>query len=209
MTPIEPWHRIATPRAEVREGRSFNPDEFAIALEQVVAGTAPADYLDPAEFLARTYVTAAMRTQLGIVLRRLAGDTEDAPPVLSFVTQFGGGKTHTLTALWHLARLGAAADSLPGVRELLARERLPTVPQARVGVFVGNAWDPKPDFPTPWLDLASQIGGPAARAKLGESADTNPPGTTALAALFAAAKVPVLILMDEVLNFMSRHPPPR
>jgi hypothetical protein len=136
MTPIEPWHRIATPRAEVREGRSFNPDEFAIALEQVVAGTAPADYLDPAEFLARTYVTAAMRTQLGIVLRRLAGDTEDAPPVLSFVTQFGGGKTHALTALWHLARLGAAADSLPGVRELLARERLPTVPHARVGVFV-------------------------------------------------------------------------
>jgi len=38
---MEPWYKVATPRKEVREGRSFNPDEFAIALEQVVAGTAP------------------------------------------------------------------------------------------------------------------------------------------------------------------------
>jgi len=44
---MEPWHKVVTPRKEVREGRSFNPDEFAIALEQVVAGTAPADYKDP------------------------------------------------------------------------------------------------------------------------------------------------------------------
>jgi hypothetical protein len=44
---MEPWYRVATPRKEVREGRSSNPDELAIALEQVVAGTAPEDYRDP------------------------------------------------------------------------------------------------------------------------------------------------------------------
>lgn len=44
---MDPWYKVVTPRKEVREGRSFNPDEFAIALEQVVAGTAPADYKDP------------------------------------------------------------------------------------------------------------------------------------------------------------------
>ena len=38
---LAPWYRVVTPRREVREGRSFSPDEFAIALEQVVAGTAP------------------------------------------------------------------------------------------------------------------------------------------------------------------------
>ena len=38
---MTPWYRVVTPRKEVREGRSFNPDEFAIALEQVVAKTAP------------------------------------------------------------------------------------------------------------------------------------------------------------------------
>jgi hypothetical protein len=46
---MEPWYMIATPRKEVCEGRSFNPDELAIALEQVVAGTAPGDYRDPAQ----------------------------------------------------------------------------------------------------------------------------------------------------------------
>ena len=47
---MDPWYKIATPRKEVREGRSFNPDEFAIALEQVVAGNAPEDYRDPEKF---------------------------------------------------------------------------------------------------------------------------------------------------------------
>ena len=39
---MDPWYKVA-PRKEIREGRSFNPDEFAIALEQVVAGNAPED----------------------------------------------------------------------------------------------------------------------------------------------------------------------
>lgn len=55
---MEPWYRIATPRKEVREGRSFSPDEFAIALEQVIAGTAPKDYREPDKFFARTYCRA-------------------------------------------------------------------------------------------------------------------------------------------------------
>ena len=38
---MEPWYKVATPRKEVREGRSFNPDEFAIALEQVVNREGP------------------------------------------------------------------------------------------------------------------------------------------------------------------------
>ena len=46
---LEPWYKVTTPRREVREGRSFSPDEFAIALEQVVAGTAPEDYSDLGE----------------------------------------------------------------------------------------------------------------------------------------------------------------
>ena len=54
---MEPWYKVATPRKEVREGRSFNPDEFAIALEQVVAGTAPEDYRKPEQFFARTCFT--------------------------------------------------------------------------------------------------------------------------------------------------------
>jgi len=58
---MDPWYKVVTPRKEVREGRSFNPDEFAIALEQVVASTAPADYKDPEKFFSATYFTRALR----------------------------------------------------------------------------------------------------------------------------------------------------
>ncbi|HEX5481497.1 MAG TPA: hypothetical protein VFZ08_02600 [Terriglobia bacterium] len=70
---MEPWYKVTTPRSEVREGRSFNPDEFAIALEQVVAGNAPPDYRDPEQFFDRTVFTRALNEHLGLVLRRLAG----------------------------------------------------------------------------------------------------------------------------------------
>ena len=96
---MDPWYRIVTLRKEVREGRSFNPDEFAIALEQVVADTAPEDYRAPAQFFSRTCFTRAPQEHTGMVLRRLSGKTENTAPVLTLITQFGGGKTHTLTSL--------------------------------------------------------------------------------------------------------------
>ena len=97
---MDPWYRVITPRREVREGRSFNPDEFAIALEQVVAGKAPEDYTKPEQFFSRTCFTRALKDHAGMVLKRLAGKTENTSPVLTLITQFGGGKTHTLTALY-------------------------------------------------------------------------------------------------------------
>ena len=104
---MDPWYKIVTLHQEVREGRSFSPDEFAIALEQVVAQTAPEDYRDPAQFFSRTCFTRALKEHAGMVLRRLSGKTENTAPVLTLITQFGGGKTHTLTSLYHLANAGA------------------------------------------------------------------------------------------------------
>ena len=200
-----PWYKIVTPRREVREGRSFSPDEFAIALEQVVAGNAPEDYRDPAQFFSRTCFTRALKDHAGMVLRRLAGRTENTAPVLTLVTQFGGGKTHTLTSLYHLANAGPKAGDLPGVASLLAAADMPAAPAARVGVFVGNAWDPADGRETPWIDLARQLAGDRGVAALGTAALTTPPGTEAMARVFAAADAPVLLLFDEVLNFVNRH----
>ena len=200
-----PWYKIVTPRREVREGRSFSPDEFAIALEQVVAGAAPLDYRDPAQFFSRTCFTRALNEHAGMVLRRLAGRTQNTSPVLTLVTQFGGGKTHTLTALYHLANVGAKAGSLPGVPTLLTAAGISEPPGARVGVFVGIAWDPSEGRETPWIDLARQLAGDKGVAALGTAAKTTPPGTEALARVFAAAEAPVLLLFDEVLNFVNRH----
>ena len=189
----------------MREGRSFSPDEFAIALEQVVAGTAPKDYRDPAEFFARTCFTRALVEHAGMVLRRLAGNTAGTAPVLTLITQFGGGKTHTLASLYHIAKAGAKANALPGVADLIAKANLAHVPEAKVGVFVGNAWDPAEGRENPWIDLARQVAGEVGVAALGTSAKTAPPGTESLARVFAVADAPVLLLFDEVLNFVNRH----
>jgi len=202
---MEPWYKVATPRKEVREGRSFNPDEFAIALEQVVAGTAPEDYREPRQFFARTCFTRALREHTAMVLRRLTGRTDNTAPVLTLITQFGGGKTHTLTALYHLAMSGPAAAEYNGVTELLNETGIVAVPKAKVGVFVGNAWDPQPGRETPWIDLARQVAGEAGVRALGTAAAATPPGTESIGRVFQAAGAPVLLLFDEVLNYLNRH----
>lgn len=202
---MEPWYKVAIPRKEVREGRSFNPNEFAIALEQVVAGTAPDDYRDSAQFFARTCFTRALREHAGMVLRRLSGKTENTSPVLTLITQFGGGKTHTLTTLYHLATKGDAAAGYPGVSDLVREAGVSSVPKARVAVFVGNAWDPQPGLENPWIDIARQLAGDKGVEALGAAAKTTPPGTDAIARVFQAAGAPVLLLFDEVLNFLNRH----
>ncbi len=202
---MEAWYRIATPRKEVREGRSFNPDEFAIHFEQVIAGTAPVDYRDPRQFFARTCFTRALREHAGMVLRRLSGETANTAPVMTLITQFGGGKTHTLTALYHMVNNAARAQDFDGVGDLLREAGVGSMPEARVAAFVGNAWDPQEGRETPWIDLARQLAGEEGVRQLGPAARITPPGTDALSRVFKLANAPVLILFDEVMNFLNRH----
>jgi hypothetical protein len=202
---MEPWYKVTQPRPEVREGRSFNPDEFAIALEQVVAGTAPMDYRDPVQFFARTCFTRALREHAGMVLRRLAGKTENSAPVLTLITQFGGGKTHTLASLYHLVQHGKQVADNEGVTNLVHEAGLSEIPRAKVAVFVGNAWDPQEGYETPWLDIARRLAGDAGVAALGTAAKITPPGTESIGRLVQAAGGSVLLLFDEVLNFLNRH----
>src|SRR4030066_686466 len=202
---MEPWYKVAMPRKEVREGRSFNPDEFAIALEQVVAGTAPQDYRDPKLFFSRTCSTPALNEHIGVVLRRLAGKTENTAPILALITQFGGGKTHTLTALYHLIQNRDKARKIEELSKLLQETGLPEIPIARVAVFVGNAWDPSVGAENPWIDIARQLAGGEGVTAFGPEAKTKAPGRNNLRKLIEAAGGHVLILCDEVFNFLSRH----
>ena len=140
-----------------------------------------------------------------MVLRRLSGKTGNTAPVLTLVTQFGGGKTHTLASLYHFANAGAEASKFAGIPDLLTKAGVATIPAARVGVFVGNAWDPAEGRETPWIDLARQLAGDKGVAALGAAAETTPPGTETISRVFAAAEAPVLLLFDEVLNFFNRH----
>ena len=205
MAKLEPWYKTVIPRKEVREGRSFDPKEFAIHLEQVVDLSAPDDYKDPAKFFERTCFTRALKEHVGMILKRLDGETANTAPVLTLITQFGGGKTHTLTVLYHLAKSGKIALKNPEVKAMLFDSGLSQVPQTKVAVFVGSAWDPQPGKEMPWLDIARQLAGDEGVRALGESAKDVPPGTEALQRLFKAAGGSVLILFDETLNFLNRH----
>src|SRR3989304_5405994 len=171
---MEPWYKITTPRKEVREGRSFNPDEFAIHLEQVIARTAPEDYREPKKFFERTCFTRALREHAGMVLRRLSGETANTAPVMTLITQFGGGKTHTLTALYHLVMNGAKANDYPGVDALIREAGIKAVPEARVAAFVGNAWDPQGGRETPWMDVALPPAGGKGGKEGGAAAEKTP-----------------------------------
>jgi hypothetical protein len=124
---------------------------------------------------------------------------------MTLVTQFGGGKTHTLTALYHLAKSGSKVKKDSGVRELLAQAGLSDVPSAKVAGFVGNAWDSSEGRETPWIDIARQLAGDKGVEALGSSAKDIPPGTSSIAKLAEAAGGSVLILCDEVLNYINRY----
>jgi hypothetical protein len=202
---LKSWHLVVKPREEVRLGRSFNPDEFAIHLEQVIGGSAPDDYKDPVKFFARSYFTQALARHTGMVLRRLSGESANTAPVLTLVTAFGGGKTHTLTTMYHLVKHADKIREFSGVPDMLAQEGLANVPAAKVAVFVGNAWDPGPGRETPWIDVARQLAGDKGVELLGPTAIESPPGTEAITRIFEQAGGSVLVLCDEVLNFINRH----
>lgn len=211
MPALRPWHQVAVPREDLRLGIPLDAREFAIHLDQVIDGRAPRDYVDPERFFARTYLTDAFRKMASEALRRLNGDLIGTSPGINLTTQFGGGKTHFLTLLYHLIRSGDAAVSWPGVRELLKEARLSRVPRARVAVFIGNRFDfvvgtgaeGEPRRRTPWGDLAWQLGGPDLYALVREHDEKGVvPGGEILQQVFTGE--PTLILMDEVLSFIRR-----
>ena len=211
MASLKPWHQVAVPREDLRRGIPLDAAEFAIHLDQVIDGRAPLDYCDPERFFARTYLTKAYRELIVQVLKRLSGETLGTSPGINLVTQFGGGKTHFLTLLYHLFKAGDGAKKWPGVRELLDEAGVHSIPKARVAVFIGNRFDlvqgagseGERRRKTPWGDIAWQLGGSALYSMVQKHDEEGVvPGGEIIQRWFD--KEPVLILMDEVLNFIRR-----
>lgn len=194
------WRDVVRPHPDVASGR-FQQAEFAADLWQVHVGTGPEEYADPVEFFRRTYLTESLRALLRGALSRLTSGEGD--PVVELKTSFGGGKTHSMLALYH-ALSGRAPGELPGVEELAAQEGLSELPRAKRVVLVGTRISPgnpavKPDgtrVRTLWGELAYQLGGREAfeRIRLDDENATNPgERLNVLLADFG----PALILIDE------------
>ena len=106
MGKLKPWINVVDPRDDLKKGRPLDASEFAVHLDRVRDGRASEDYQDPRRFLERTFLTRNLLGMAAEVTRRLAGETTEASPVINMATQFGGGKTHALTLLYHLASNG-------------------------------------------------------------------------------------------------------
>ena len=211
---LRPWRDVARPHPDVAAGR-YRQAEFAADLSQVARGTAEVEYQDPVEFFARTYLTEGMRGLLVAALRRISG--EGGEPVIQLKTAFGGGKTHSLLALYHLLRGRAAPERLPNVASLLDDAGVQRVPQTRVAVVVGTALNPARErrpanqrlvIRTLWGEIGAQLAEQAGNWKLYDhvrNADRRgvPPGSESLRALFDACG-PCLILIDELVAYARK-----
>src|SRR5207237_818129 len=135
------WFHVIPPREDLREGRPLDASEFAVHLDQVREGHAPVDYQVPQRFFERTYMTRNLTDLAAQVVRRLSGEKVETSAVFNMSTQFGGGKTHALTLLYHLAQAGPAAEGWPGMRKVLERAAVAGVPRAATAAIVGTNFD--------------------------------------------------------------------
>ena len=197
---LKPWREVVTPHRDVASGR-YQQAEFAADLWQVHLGEGTPEYHDPVEFFRRTYLTESLKRMLVGAVRRLAG--QDGDPVVQLQTNFGGGKTHSMLALYHLFS-GTTPGELPGIEAVLQGAQVKQFPAVRCVVLVGNKISPgnpvtKDDgtvVRTLWGELAYQLGGKEAFARIAaDDANATSPGD-ALRELFKAYG-PCLVLIDE------------
>ena len=210
---LQPWYKVVTPRGDLREGRPLDASEFAVHLDKVRDNRAPDVYVNPVQFFDRTHFTKNLEALIVETLRRLNGIKVETSAVFNLATQFGGGKTHALTVLYHLARGGDEAKEWRRVRTLMEKAGVTQIPKAATAVFVGTEFDSyqgrggndgTPLRKTPWGEMAWQLGGADGFELVAEhEASTVAPGGDVLERLIPQSK-PVLILMDELMNYVSR-----
>ncbi len=169
-TGLKPWREVVNPHPDVATGR-YQQAEFAADLWQVHLGEGADEYRKPVEFFRRTYLTESLKGLLTGAVRRLAGEGGD--PVVQLQTNFGGGKTHSMLALYHLFG-GTPPGELLGIDTVLKAVGVTKLPAVKRVVLVGNKISPgnpvtKPDgtvVRTLWGELVWQLGGKKAFARV-------------------------------------------
>ena len=198
------------PHQDVATGE-FQQAEFAADLAKVHNGSAPVEYSDPREFFSRTYLTDGLSTLLVSAAKRLTGKGGD--PVVELQTNFGGGKTHSMLALYHMVGTTALND-LPGLDQLLSDKELTVPDKISRAVLVGTSPGPadvkkrEQDYGRPinttWGELAFQLGGEEAFQMVADNDVKGiAPGSNLLEAVFNKC-APCLILIDEWVAYLPR-----
>ena len=205
---LKPWREVIVPHPDVLNG-TFQQSEFAADLTAVRTGRATAEYGDAKSFYERTFITEGMGRLLTQVAQRLGG--KGGEPVIQLQTSFGGGKTHTMLAVYHLATRQCALGDLSGIPALLDHAGVMDVPTAKVAVLDGTAHAPgqpwkqgKQAIRTLWGEMAWQLGGAEGFA-LVTDADANgtSPGKDVLCALLTQC-APCVVLLDELVVYIRQ-----
>ena len=197
---LKSWRYVMEPNIEVSQGR-YKQAEFAADLAQVVRNEGRAEYTNPAEFFGRTYLTGGLKSLLVETLRRLT--TGDGEPVIQLKTSFGGGKTHSLLALYHLFGGKIQPYQASAVEEILNAASISELPKVHTAVIVGT-WE-NPLKSTLWGEIAVQLsratGNPEIYELIRESDEKKiSPGVPLLREIFDAAGS-CLILIDELVAY--------
>jgi hypothetical protein len=217
MEPVTPqrlrsWRDVVNPHPDVLESR-FKQSEFAADLTAVDLGRAAPEYQEPVDFFRITFLTEGMKKVLTLAAERLAGSGGE--PVIGLQTAFGGGKTHTMLAIWHMAGVSdprslAGVDAV--VSEAIARAWKPAQRYVLVGTGLGAnqrmSRDDEPALYTPWGVMAWRLAGQPGLDLLAEAEATrSAPGSERLVTLLEAA-APCLILLDELVAYARVLPGP-
>ncbi len=207
---MKPWREIAVPHKDVLEG-TFQQSEFAADITAVHTGKATKEYQNAVAFFDRTYITEGMQLLLTQVAQRLAG--KGGEPVIQLQTAFGGGKTHTMLAVYHLATRTCPLADLAGVSTLIDQAGMVNVPKGKVAVLDGTARAPgqpwkhgKQAVQTLWGDLAWQLGGSEGFSLVKEADLTGTsPGKEVLRDLLTQY-APCIVLIDELVAYIRQFP---
>ncbi|MCX7650091.1 MAG: DUF499 domain-containing protein [Flavobacteriales bacterium] len=203
---MKPWFKNVRPHKDIQDGH-LDESIFAANLAEVAAGIGREIYNSPEMFFSKTYFTAGLRNIARRVIQGLNGGQDAENRVISLQTGFGGGKTHTLISLYHLAKWGKKATQSEHTKELLATTGEPKFDSAHIAVFTNTTNDPVQGrtvdgltIKTIWGELAYQLGGKAAY----EIVRANDEKRIAPKGLFKKVLKqckPALILIDELADY--------
>lgn len=205
---LKPWREIIVPHPDVLNG-TFQQSEFAADLTAVRTGKATPEYGDAKAFYERTFITEGMGRLLTQVAQRLNG--KGGEPVIQLQTAFGGGKTHTMLAVYHLVSRKCPLGDLMGIPALLDQVGLIDVPQAQIAVLDGTAHAPGQPWKqgrqvirTLWGELAWQLGKAEGYAMVKEADESGTsPGKEVLTALLDRF-APCVVLLDELVVYIRQ-----
>ncbi len=203
---MQAWFKNVKPHKDIQDGH-LDESIFAANLAEVASGTGREIYTSPEMFFQKTYFTAGLKNIAKRVVQGLNGGQDADNRVISLQTGFGGGKTHTLISLFHLAKWGKKAIQSEHTKELLQTTGEPKFETAHIAVFTNTTNDPaqgrKVDgltIKTLWGELAYQLGGAAAYelVRVNDEKQIAPKGL--FKKVLEQCK-PCLILIDELADY--------